>query len=70
MRKTDVLSHFGTQQRVAEALTAAGYRISQRGVSGWGEIIPLSRAVVVEKVTKGKLKVDLSMYQHHQERRA
>jgi hypothetical protein len=69
MRKTDVLSHFGTQQKVAEALTAAGYRISQRGVSGWGDIIPLNRAVIVQKITRGKLKVDLSMYRI-EERRA
>lgn len=62
MRKAEVLSHFRTQQKVAEALTAAGFRISQRGVSGWGDKIPLDRAVQIEKVTRGKLKVDLTLY--------
>jgi hypothetical protein len=63
MRKTDVLSHFGTQQKVADALSAAGARITQRGVSGWGDVIPLGRAFVIEKITDGKLRVDMSLYQ-------
>lgn len=64
MRKIDVMEHFGTQQRVADALTAAGFRISQRGVSGWGELVPLDRAVQIERITNRKLKVDLSKYRN------
>lgn len=62
MRKTEVLAHYGTQQKVAEALTEAGFPISQRGVSGWPDLIPLERAVVIEKITHRKLKVDFSLY--------
>lgn len=66
MRKNDVIAHFGTQQGVADALTAAGFPISQRGVSGWPEIIPLDRAVQVEHITGGERKVDLALYQRLQ----
>lgn len=60
MKKTDVLSHFGTQQKVADALG-----ISQRAVSGWDEVIPMGRALQIEKVTRGRLKADLSVYDKH-----
>ena len=36
--------------------------ISQRAVSGWHDVIPMGRALQVEKVTRGKLKADLSIY--------
>lgn len=68
MRKTDVISHFGTQQKVAEAMTAAGFPISQRGVSGWPDPIPLERAVIIERITKGtkkRLRVDFALYERH-----
>lgn len=66
MRKADVLDHFGTQQRVADALTAAGFPISQRGVSGWPDLVPLDRATQLEHITarsEKPLKTDLALYQ-------
>ena len=57
MRKTEVLTHYGTQQRVADALG-----ISQRAVSGWGETVPLARAFALERLTDGALKVDPTLY--------
>lgn len=65
MRKSVVISHFGSQQKVADALTRAGFRISQRGVSGWPDPIPLDRAVIVAHITRRArkpLKLDLRAY--------
>ena len=62
MHKSDVIAHFGSQQKTADALTAAGFPISQRGVSGWSDPIPLDWATVVEKLTGRKFKVDISVY--------
>lgn len=64
MRKSEVLSHFGTQQKVADALG-----ISQRAVSGWDDVIPMGRALQLEKVTRGKLKADLAVYDRRPEGR-
>jgi len=38
MLKTDVLAHFGTQQQIADVLTAAGCKNSQQVISSWGEM--------------------------------
>ncbi len=57
MLKADVLSHFGTQQKVAAAIG-----ISQRAVSGWGEVVPMKRALQIEQATNGELKADLAHY--------
>lgn len=58
MRLLDAVSHFGTQERLAKALG-----IEQGSISSWNrELIPLARALQVEKITKGKLKADLSAY--------
>jgi len=65
MLKTDVLAHFGTQQRVADALTAAGCKISQRAISSWGDRVPLDKAVWIERITRktaNPLRVRFSMY--------
>lgn len=58
MRLSDAVSHFGTQQNLAEALG-----IKQGSISSWDrELIPLARALQVEKITRGVLKADLSLY--------
>lgn len=58
MRLLDAVSHFGTQERLAKALG-----IQQGSISSWDrELIPLARALQVEKLTHGKLKADLSAY--------
>jgi transcriptional repressor of cell division inhibition gene dicB len=59
MRLTDAVSHFGTQQKLADALG-----IKQGSISSWDrELIPLARALQIEKLTRGVLKADLSIYQ-------
>lgn len=67
MRKADVIAHFGTQQKTAEAFTAAGFPITQRGVSAWPDPIPLDRAVLVERITDKKLRVDFALYQSREQ---
>lgn len=58
MRLIDAVSHFGTQQKLADAL-----HIKQGAISSWNrERIPLARALQVEKITDGKLKADLALY--------
>ena len=57
MRKSDAIVHFGSQQKLADALD-----IKQGSVSGWGELVPLGRAFIIERITGGKLKVDVSLY--------
>lgn len=59
MQKTDAIQHFGSQKKLAEAL---GMK-SQSAVSEWPEMVPLGRALQIEKITRGKLKVDLSTYE-------
>ena len=58
MTKSDVLNVFKTQQGVAQALTKAGFPISQAAVSKWPEVIPQLRAFQIERITKGELKAD------------
>lgn len=64
MLKTDVIAHFGTQKRVADALTAEGFKITPRGVSAWPQIVPLKNAVPLSKIMGREL--DLSVYRGRQ----
>lgn len=57
MKKDDVLKHFGTLERVAATLG-----ISISAVSQWGKIIPEKNAYRLQEITKGKLKVQHSLY--------
>ncbi len=58
MTKSDVLNFFQTQQKVAAALSEAGFPISQAAVSKWGEHVPPLRAYQLERITNGKLTAD------------
>lgn len=60
MKKSDVISYFGGSCNTAKALG-----ITHPSVSGWGEIIPQGRAYQIEKITKGKLKVNPKLYQNN-----
>ncbi|UZR29058.1 Cro/CI family transcriptional regulator [Methylococcus mesophilus] len=57
MNKTDVIRHFGSGSKVAEALG-----ISRMAVSSWPSLIPLLRAYQIERLSKGALRVDESLY--------
>jgi transcriptional repressor of cell division inhibition gene dicB len=64
MKKTDVLEHFGSQQKVADALTAAGFPITQTGVSAWPDVVPLQKALPLAQLMGREL--DLSLYRNRQ----
>lgn len=53
MKTKDVLAHFGTQEAVGNALG-----ISQAAVAQWGDDVPMLRAYELERITRGKLKVE------------
>lgn len=55
MRKSDAIAHFTTQQKLADHLGLA-----QSTVAGWGPVVPLDWAFVLEKTTE--LKVDYALY--------
>ncbi len=59
MKKHTALKHFGTNTAIAAILG-----ITPQAVSKWGEQIPLLSAMKLERVTKRKLKVNLSAYEH------
>lgn len=52
MKKTDVIYHFGSSIKLAEALG-----INKSAVSQWGEDVPELRAYQIERLTEGKLRV-------------
>lgn len=57
MLKKVVVKHFGGISKTANALN-----ISHPAVCRWGEVIPEKQAFVIERITKGKLKYDASLY--------
>lgn len=57
MEKSSVIQHFGSQQKVADALG-----ITQSAVSAWPERVPLKSALQIERVTHGLFRADLSVY--------
>lgn len=57
MFKTDVLSHFKTGVAVARAVG-----VTKSAVSQWGDVIPEAMAYRVQAATRGKLKVNPSLY--------
>jgi DNA-binding transcriptional regulator YdaS (Cro superfamily) len=58
MRLQDAVSYFGSQNKLAAALG-----MSQGSMSSWDkDRIPLARALQVEKLTRGKIRVDMGKY--------
>lgn len=57
MNTIDAIHYFGT----ASALAAA-VGISKAAVSQWGDIVPLATAARIEKLTNGKLRLDVAHY--------
>ncbi|WP_335899794.1 Cro/CI family transcriptional regulator [Shewanella algae] len=56
MTKSDVIRFFKTQQSAAEALSSAGFPISQAAISKWQEQIPPLWQYRFERITGGVLK--------------
>lgn len=57
MLTSDVVTHFGTQVAVGEALG-----INQSSVAEWGDYPPELRQLQIEAITRGKLKAELWCY--------
>lgn len=57
MLKTDVLKFFGSKIATAQIL-----EVSPSAVTQWKEIIPEKQAYKVERISKGKLKVNPDLY--------
>lgn len=55
MKKQDVISYFGNQEKTAIALG-----VKQASVSRWSEEVPLRRAFEIERITNGALKADFT----------
>lgn len=57
MKRKNVISYFGTQAKVADALG-----IKQPSVAEWSEIIPEQSALKLHVLTDGALKYDPRLY--------
>lgn len=53
MTTHEAVSHYGTQQKLAEALG-----IKQASVSGWGDFPPPIRQIQLQRITRNKLKAE------------
>ncbi len=57
MKTAQVIQHFGSQAAVARALG-----ITASAVNQWRETVPLATAARLEKITGGKLVLDVDQY--------
>lgn len=57
MLKADVLARFKTQTAIAAALG-----ITVQAVSQWGEVVPETSALRLEKLTRSQLRMDAALY--------
>lgn len=57
MLKSDVITHFGSNAKVAKAL-----KIGRAAVGKWGDLIPPIRAAQLHKITDGHLRYDPEIY--------
>lgn len=60
MYKSDVIKHFGTRIALAQKLN-----ISPSAITQWPDVIPEKQAYRIEKITKGVLKVNPSLYEQN-----
>ncbi|MFS1539262.1 MAG: Cro/CI family transcriptional regulator [Candidatus Phlomobacter fragariae] len=59
MFKKNVINYFG-----ATVATAKIFNVSKSTVSLWEEVIPWKYALLIEKLTKKKLVLDVNLYQN------
>jgi hypothetical protein len=63
MLKDVAVSHFGTKANLVRALQGSKTPRTKGAVSMWEGLVPLVVALELERITGGKLKVDLALYQ-------
>lgn len=51
MKTQDAIRYFGSQAKMARALS-----ITKQAITGWGDTVPLGRAYQIEILTEGNLK--------------
>ena len=64
MKKSDVIKHFGSAVKAADAL-----EVTKQAVNGWGEVIPEGMAYKTQVITGGALRVDAAMYRKLKQKR-
>ncbi len=57
MKTQDAIEFFGSRAAVAQAA-----RISRAAVAQWGDQVPLATALFLEKISDGRLVVDVDDY--------
>lgn len=57
MRKVDAVSLYGSQAKLAEAIDRV-----PSVVSDWPEVVPLPWACLIEKMSRGRRRVNLDLY--------
>lgn len=57
MLKSKVVDYYGGISKTAVALG-----VTHSAVCQWGDVIPQKQAFVIDRITKGKLKYDASLY--------
>lgn len=64
MKTVDAIKYFGSKAKLARAFATHGKPsgLARASVTAWGDVVPLMRALQLEKKTFGRLKVDLSCY--------
>lgn len=63
MDKQTVVDYFGSQSKVAAALTTDGRSLTRQSVHKWkDELIPELHAIRLDEITNGALKYDKNLY--------
>ncbi len=57
MRKVDAVKFYGTAYKLA-----ASIGVSRQAVASWGELVPISRAYDIERLSQGAVKVKPRLY--------
>jgi DNA-binding transcriptional regulator YdaS (Cro superfamily) len=65
MKTADALAHYGTQKKLAEALGVA-----RQTISLWGVLVPGEKAIILNHITDGSLKIDAEAYVKQSKKRS
>ena len=57
MLKQDALRFYKSKMGLARVLG-----VTRQAIQGWGDTVPLDRALILQDLSKGKLKVKLDLY--------
>lgn len=63
MLKKDAINFFGTQYGLAKAL-----HLSRQAVHQWGDVVPIDKAIKIQDLSRGKVKVKMRLYENGAEK--